>query len=538
MTQKLIHLPENRAGQAAVNSSKSLLVVGANGSGKTRLGTWVEFNSPDRDKVHRISAQKSLAMPDSITPKSIDLATSELLTGYERAIEENNVYGYKQGHRWQNRPAVGLLNDYQQLMVFLFSDHTEESARYLEASKATPNRVEPPKTKLDTVKEVWEMILPHRELVIGGLRVQTKTRDTQERVYKASDMSDGERVIFYLIGQCLAAPPNAIIIIDEPELHLHKSVQAPLWDQIEKVRPDCFFIYLTHDVDFASAMEEATKVWLKSFDGEKWDWELIVHNNSIPEDLLLEVLGSRKPVVFVEGVSGSYDSALYSTILKDYLVIPVGSCGQVIQSVKALKSNPQLHHLDVFGIIDRDRRVPDEIARLEQDSIFVLSVAEVENLFCTREVLEIVSNRLARDVAADFNAVSTAVFSRLQGELEVQVSLRVASEIKFRLNLFDGKARGADGLANALQSLAAGIDVNAIHSQILGEFNSILSAKDYDGLLGLYNRKSLPAQASSALGLANGSLPEVVVRLAKGECREQIANALKRYFGNFAHQIA
>ena len=30
----------------------------------------------------------------------------------------------------------------------------------------------------------------------------------------------------------------------------------------------------------------------------------------------------------------------------------------------------------------------------------------------------------------------------------------------------------------------------------------------------------------------------MVVRLAKGECRDEIANALKKYFGNFAQYMA
>lgn len=34
------------------------------------------------------------------------------------------------------------------------------------------------------------------------------------------------------------------------------------------------FIYLTHDVDFAVAQEGAQRVWLKSFNGSSWDWEL------------------------------------------------------------------------------------------------------------------------------------------------------------------------------------------------------------------------------------------------------------------------
>lgn len=476
-------------------------------------------------------------MPDSTIPKSIDLATSELWTGYGRAIEQDSAISYKHGNRWQGKPATSLLNDYSQLMTLLFSDYTEESAKYFAASKSSTARIEPVKTKLDVVKEIWESILPHRELIIGGLRIETKTGDTPEGVYNSSEMSDGERVIFYLIGQCLAAPADAIIIIDEPELHLHKSVRAPLWDQIEKARSDCFFVYLTHDVDFASSMREATKVWLKSYDGTRWDWDLISQDDTIPEELLLEVLGSRKPVVFVEGAYGSLDSALYSSVLANYLVKPVGSCSQVIQTVKALKANSQFHRLEVFGIIDRDRRVPAEIQKLEQDSIFVLSVAEVENLFCTKEILEIVSTRLARDVGADYESVSSSIFSRLEGELETQASLHASSEIRFQLNMFDEKAKGNDELSSALQNLIAEIDVKTIYTESLERFNTVLSSKDFEGLLTLYNRKSLSAQASTALGLSRGGLAELVVRLAKGDCRDEIARSLKKYFGNFADRI-
>lgn len=533
LTSYKLTLPKKDKGNVEIETSNSLLFIGANGSGKTRLGTWIEFHSPDASRVHRISAQKSLAMPDTSTPTAIDLAETDLLFG-------NPIHGRqnKQAYRWGGKPSVSLLSDFEKLMVYLFSDHTEESANYLTASKATELRVSPPTTKLDKVKAVWEKILPHRKLIIGGLRIQTSVSDDASKIYNSSEMSDGERVVFYLIGQCLATPQNGIVVIDEPELHLHKSIQTPLWTEIERLRPDCLFIYLTHDVDFAAAKESSRKIWLKAFDGAAWDWEPFNSDGNVPEDLLLEILGSRKPVVFVEGINGSYDSALYTAVLKDFLVIPIGSCNQVVQSVKALKANTQLHHLSVFGIIDRDRRVPAEIQKLEQNSIFVLSVAEVENLFCAREILEIVSTRLARDVNSDFQVVSTTIFSRLQGELEAQASLRAASEIKFQLNMFDEKAKGATELASALQSLAGKIDVGAIYSQSLAELNSVLSTKDFEGLLALYNRKSLSAQAGSALGLANGSLPELVVRLAKGECRDEITKSLKKYFGNFAPHMA
>lgn len=51
-------------------------------------------------------------------------------------------------------------------------------------------------------------------------------------------MSDGERVGLYLIAQCLCIPENKTIIIDEPEIHLHRSIMDRLWTAIEAERED------------------------------------------------------------------------------------------------------------------------------------------------------------------------------------------------------------------------------------------------------------------------------------------------------------
>lgn len=533
MVQKrTLILPRANGATELIETTQSLLFIGANGAGKTRLGTWIEIESPQRELVHRISAQKSLSMPDSTTPVSIDIAEKSLLFGHPGWSYQNKI------NKWNSKPATTLLSDYEKLMVYLFSDETEANAKFKVAYKATTARIDPPVTKVDLVKEVWEKILPHRELVIGGLRVQTRVRDQEEKIYNSSEMSDGERVIFYLIGQCLAAPKNGIIVIDEPELHLHKSVQARLWAEIEKLRSDCLFIYLTHDVDFAAAQESAARIWLKSFDGTSWEWEAIRADDNLPDDLLLEVLGSRKTVVFVEGENGSYDVSLYREVLPEFLVIPRGSCSQVILSVKALKANSQLHHLSVFGIVDRDRRVSSEIATLEADSIFVLNVAEVENLFCTEEVIKIASQRLARNPAADFQKVSEEIFKRLQLELDTQVSLRVASEIKFQLSKFDQNIKGKSALSDALSSLARGIDVEHLYTDCMGTFTSTIANREYEKLLSIYNRKSLAAQVSGALGLKGGELPELILRLARGDGRDEIRAALKPYFGGFGAHMA
>lgn len=83
--------------QKEIQTDKSLLFVGANGSGKTRLGTWIEMESPQKDKVHRISAQKSLTMPDSTTPTSLERAQKDLLYGYAEAPLEQ-AWHFKSGN--------------------------------------------------------------------------------------------------------------------------------------------------------------------------------------------------------------------------------------------------------------------------------------------------------------------------------------------------------------------------------------------------------------------------------------------------------
>lgn len=527
---KSITLPRPEGDHQIITTGKNLLFVGANGSGKTRLGAWLDMSSPEKEKVFRISAQKSLAMPDTSTPKSIDQAENDLVFGY--AENRNKV------NRWGQKPAIFALNDYQKLMVYLFSDETEENAKFKVAQRESATRLDPPLTKMDKVKQTWERILPHRELVIGGLRIQTRVRGDNGDVYNASEMSDGERVIFYLIGQCLAAPQDGIIVIDEPELHLHKSVQAPLWAEIERLRPDCLFVYLTHDVDFAVAQEGAQRIWLKSFNGATWDWELLEDNDDFPDELLIEVLGSRKPVLFVEGINGSHDVSLYREVFVGFLVIPRGSCEQVIQAVRALRTNTQLHHLQVYGLIDRDRRTLPEIAALQADNIFTLDVAEVENLFCTQEILALVSSRLARDVSVDFNQAVSQVFRQLNSELDTQVSLRVIAEVKFKLNCFDARARGVPALTVALQQLTQSISIQDLYSQFERELQAVIQTSNYRELLRLYNRKSLPNQVGNTLGLKTGQLAELVVRLARTDERTAVVDAIKPYLGGFTHLVA
>jgi len=100
------------SGSVDVPSDGAIVIVGANGSGKTRLGTWIE--SKYGAKAHRISAQKSLQMPEFAITSSVDRAMKKLLYGHQDAD-----IGSREGNRWQRKPNTNLLNDYQSLVEYL-----------------------------------------------------------------------------------------------------------------------------------------------------------------------------------------------------------------------------------------------------------------------------------------------------------------------------------------------------------------------------------------------------------------------------------
>lgn len=75
-----IKLPLLNNQQIYVEDKKSIVLVGANGSGKTRMSIWIDENNRDLN-IHRISAQKSLNIPEFVSPSELENAKEKFLYG-------------------------------------------------------------------------------------------------------------------------------------------------------------------------------------------------------------------------------------------------------------------------------------------------------------------------------------------------------------------------------------------------------------------------------------------------------------------------
>lgn len=485
------HISDGEPKNIELEGVKSIVVVGANGAGKTRFGVWIEKQSHE---TLRISAQKSLAMPDFVSPTSLDRAEQGFYYGNDSPGQDISWLQNqgKTSYRWGNSPETHLLSDFNSLLTLLQTEEYQISTEYRQKQKTSSEILDVPSTKLDIIKKLWEVVIPHRKLVIGAGTIITKLNDDSAE-YNASQMSDGERVVFYFIGEALCARPNSLIIIDEPELHLHKAIQNILWNEIEKLRSDCTFIYLTHDTDFATGREAAKIVWVKSFNGSAWEYtEIDDQPGGLPQELYLEIIGSKRPILFMESTESKFDKQLYTELFPEYLIKPVGGCGKVIELTKSFNELTEFHNNISIGIIDRDRRADEDVESLNNRMIFVLEVAEIENLFLIEEIIKFIASHMDEEPAEVFSTYSNNVIKKFENDIEEQACTFALNKFKKQMNRqIPSKGKEFTETSQVIQSYISSYDFNDIYSQILTSFRGLIDSKDYLGILKVYNQKGL-----------------------------------------------
>lgn len=93
-----------------IESGASLVLLGANGAGKTRLGVWIENALGER--VHRVGAHRSLVMNTKIKAPSFSVAERRLFHGGDDSVIDHRV-----SQRWSRKPATALLTDFDHVLA-------------------------------------------------------------------------------------------------------------------------------------------------------------------------------------------------------------------------------------------------------------------------------------------------------------------------------------------------------------------------------------------------------------------------------------
>lgn len=506
--------------------TNAVIVIGANGSGKSKLGAWIE--QQDMGNVHRIGAQRKLNFSENIPLKSYSQAENLVFYGSTEATPQKSPRW-----NWGKSYTTKLMEDFEDVLAALIALANIENEKFIIECKQAEEKGEvhphTPYTAINKLMNVWNEIFPQRRLKYFDGKFSAVMPENITKEYSSNQMSDGERAVLYLAAQVLCVPGNKTLVIDEPEIHLHRSIMNRLWVILERLRPDCLFIYITHDTQFAAMHGHADKIWIKEYDGHDWKLEKL-ESSDLPEELLFDILGNRRNVLFVEGEKSSYDTQLYSVLYPNYYVIACGSCSQVIARTKAFRNSPSLHHCQVYGLIDRDYRCDYEIEKYKESGIYTIAVAEVENLFLVEELIGLMATYLGKKQEETFEAIRKYVIrDRFANQIEKQICQSVVAHLKYQLNSAELSKKNETEAKESLEKVVGSLDFEGTKKEQSEKFRAVLEAENYSDTLLIFNEKNIAKSIGEYFGLRNDAYCSTILALISGPLHDEIINAISPY---------
>ncbi len=486
-----------------------MFVVGPNGSGKSSL-------------MHRIYAANSARAHRLSAHRQTWLASGSLsLTAQQKKQSVKHI------DNADSRPESRWKDDYssQRTSITIFDLVDAENSRARGIASAVD------KDNIELAKQLSATDSPlasiNRLLQLSNLPIEMSVRQNEEVVasksggepYSIAELSDGERNALIVAADVLTADPGTLILIDEPERHLHRSIASPLMNLLFQKRIDCVFIVSTHDVNIVADNPQAKALLVRDceYAGKsvnKWDLDLLPPGSNIDDDLRSKILGARREMIFVEGTETSLDLALYSLVFPGVSIIPRSSCRDVEHAVVSLTNSSDLHWVKPFGIVDNDQRPEAEIAELVGKGVFPLALHSVESIYYHPQIQEMVAQRQGELVGSDpttsLNDAKRAALDALTPHAE-RLSKRVAVQA-IRERFFEYIPNASD--IDASHTLDVSINVSDIIFNELEKFNAFISQNDIVALISRYPVRESPALSKIAkkLGFQGRAQYESAVR--------------------------
>ena len=350
----------------------------------------------------------------------------------EKSSMEKNIRGRwaRPASRWTDNDAASkpniaitnLINTIQrqehQIADFVYRGNSNDASQYADKHKHP--------------LEIINGLLQQSNLPITLELTDNKkmlARKKGSEPYSIAELSDGERNVILIASEVLAVPSSTMVLIDEPEHHLHQSIISSLMKALFAMRSDCAFVVSTHEVILPIAnpdsktllvrdctymektatnsetniqkLKEAVLQIPTAKTAKSWNTVLVESRDEVDREVMRDILGARRRLLFVEGTEQSLDKPLYSLIFPDVSVIPKQDSKSVEHAVKSTRDLEQLHWVDAYGIVDRDTRTQDDVKQLKEHGIYSLDVHSVESIYYNSQVRKVAGERMAKIIGVD-----------------------------------------------------------------------------------------------------------------------------------------
>ena len=527
------------SGQAltiSLEAGDRLFMVGANGSGKSALIQQLVSSNPT-GTIRRISAHRQTWF---------DSGTIDFTPRLRKSFDEEYLQRERQiDSQWKDHNA----QEKQSAVFFDLIAKDNAEARSLRSLLRQVDPQNPERGFKDAVKTARGLVPIFEQLnellALGTLTVSLENSEGEEILaqhghdsesFSIAQMSDGERSAALIAATVLTVKPETVLLIDEPELHLHRAIIEPFLLALFKQRTDCAFVVSTHEIALPMAHPDARVLMVRSCEwkGNKaktWDVEVLEPDAGLPEDLKRAILGTRRRIVFVEGTSGSLDLPLYTALFPDISVVPTGSCVDIERAVTGLRESLNYHHVEAYGLIDRDDRTDDDVMRLAKKHVFALNMCSVEALYYCSDAIAAVAHRQAETLGSDADELIESATQKAFDELhqnglaERMAARRCEQRLRERV-LSEFQSQKSPIKTDATLTVC----VASPYPNELTCFQSLFADRNLDGLIARYPlRDSRVFDAvAEALACPNRSHYEKIV-LSRVRADAELAQKLKEH---------
>jgi ABC-type cobalamin/Fe3+-siderophores transport system ATPase subunit len=504
-----------------IDGTGPIVVIGPNGVGKSRLMRKLA-GSPQRF----VSAQRRTYLEEQIPAYRSEQAKQEI----------KNQLNQAHTHPWQWSNEIDMMFGRILQEHYAALDSNNEAAKKGEAAKTIVTD-----TTMDRLKSFWQTVFVNRALSFSDFSPTVERTDTTgQKPYPAKTMSDGERSCLYLAARVLTADPG-ILVIDEPELHMHRKLAIDYWNKLEEMRQDIRFIYVTHELHFGLSRRDPIVLVVR--DEESIEKATI---DVLPPNLAEALLGAAtltinaKRIIFFEGISGH---GLAHGLFKRWIVagksaaLGVGSRRSVLEAGSAFSQLGIVSNAEVLAVVDRDHG-PEEWLSALRPPAFVLALHEIESLFAIPEVIRAV----ATHVGYSTNDPWMSFLGRARKELEETMPKSVAERARARIGVL------LNGVFDSAQIKATVVDTKSAH---VATFTSVdwpksvpalfeeeetriraAMAKDDHSILTVFSGKQALTLAATVLGMSRERYAAIVfeaIDLTSHAQHKIVVSALAKY---------
>ncbi|WEV39067.1 DUF4435 domain-containing protein [Lactobacillus sp. ESL0680] len=459
-----------------LDSSKNSIIVGANGSGKSSFADF--FKKTENSGIIVIPARKYLYCQKEPNYEILKVNKLEIQEDMEEA-NTKTIYSKK----FYNKPEY----EFSRIIAAI----SNEFFNYLKDHEKDDDRNEVYDNNIfHKFQKIYSILFPDISISDPDAISRSFYPVKNGQKYSIDQMSEGEKVAIYYIIKVLLADDDGIIIVDEPDVYLNAAIYNRLWNILEKEKERCRFIYISHRVDFIESRNNVNLIWCKKFIyPDYWDLkQLELGEEEFPNELLLELSGIKKSVIFCEGAKHSDDYKIYSAMFPEYNVVPIGTCKDVIDNTKNYNNKQKFFCGEAYGIIDNDLRTKENRKSLAIKNVFVTDYLEIEMLLCDEDVFKAVirgeypsySDNKLQDKFNEFRDKFVDTMDKNKSEVVDRWRKKLYEQI-LNNKIYDTK-KDMDSNIESLNSELNNLK-NKLSLEFEGKLNKILQEKEYSGLL-------------------------------------------------------